>query len=67
MLAYWSKELNVSKKNFGVPYLDARTKGVKTFDSYKGVCVIRCGHVAIQRKLVYIAKHFCNEVSSIVN
>ncbi len=58
--AYWSKELKVPKKNFTKPYLDQRTKGSITYDSYKGVCLVRCGRVAIQRKLVYIARHFCS-------
>lgn len=64
MLDYWSKELNISKDNFNKTYLDKRTAESKTFDSYKGVCLIRCGTVAIQRKLVYIAKNFCTTISS---
>jgi hypothetical protein len=61
---YWAKELNISEDNFNKPYLDQRTKGVTSYDSYKGVCLVRCGRVAIQRKLVYIAKHFCTEISA---
>lgn len=64
MLEFWSKELSVSKQNFRKPYLDKRTEGTQTYDSYKGVCLVRCGTVAIQRKLVYIAKHFCTEISA---
>ncbi|PIY58543.1 MAG: hypothetical protein COY98_01480 [Candidatus Yonathbacteria bacterium CG_4_10_14_0_8_um_filter_43_17] len=64
MLVFWSKELKVSKSNFTKPYLDKRTEGSKTYDYYKGVCLVRCGTVAIQRKLGYVAKHFCNEVSA---
>lgn len=62
MLTFWSNELSISKQNFRKPYLDKRTVGTKTYDFYKGVCLVRCGTVAIQRKLVYIAKHFCTEV-----
>lgn len=61
LLKFWSNELNISKENFRKPYLDKRTEGTSTYDSYKGVCLVRCGSVAIQRKLVYIAKHFCSE------
>ena len=64
MTEFWSKELCVSKQNFNKPYLDKRTAGTLTYDSYKGVCLVRCGSVAIQRKLVYIAKHFCTESSA---
>ncbi len=60
MLTYWSQLLGIPKANFTKPYLDQRTKGSPTYDSYKGVCLVRCGRVAIQRKLVYIAKHFCS-------
>lgn len=64
MIIFWSKQLHVSKENFTKPYLDKRTKGTVTYNSYKGVCLVRCGKVAIQRKLVYIAKHFCTELSA---
>ncbi len=64
MIEFWSKELRVSRDNFTKPYLDKRTEGKMTYDSYKGVCLIRCGQVAIQRKLVYIAKHFCTEIAT---
>ncbi len=66
MIAYWSKELKVPSKNFTKPYLDKRTEGTKTHDSYKGVCMVRCGRVAIQRKLVYIANRFCTQVTESV-
>lgn len=65
MIKFWSAQLTVSRTNFTKPYFDMRTKGKKTYDSYKGVCLVRCGQVAIQRKLVYIARHFCNEMSAL--
>ncbi len=64
MLTFWSVELNVPKERFNKTYHDMRTKGTETYHSYKGVCIIRCGTVAIQRKLVYIAKNFCTEIST---
>jgi hypothetical protein len=64
MLDFWSKELNIPRSNFNKTYRDKRTKGSVTYDSYKGVCLVRCGTVAIQRKLVYIAKRFCSTVSA---
>lgn len=64
MLIFWSNELQVPKETFTKPYLDKRTNGTVTYSTYKGVCLVRCGRVAIQRKLVYIAKHFCTKVSA---
>jgi len=62
MITYWSKKLGVPKDNFYKPHHDKRTAGTSTYATYKGVCLVRCGRVAIQRKLVYIARHYCNDV-----
>lgn len=64
MIKFWSNELNIAEENFTRPYLDKRTAGKRTYTSYKGVCLVRCGNVAIQRKLVYIAKHFCGHIAA---
>lgn len=62
MKKFWSKTLDVPIKNFGKASIDYRTKGTITYPHYKGVCVIRCGNVAIQRKLVYFSEMFCKKV-----
>jgi len=59
---FWSKALRIPINNFGYVNLDKRTIGSKTYPSYKGVCYIRCGNVAIQRKLVYLRELFCRKV-----
>lgn len=64
MKKWWAAKLRLSLKNFTYVYFDKRTKGTKTFDHYKGVCLVRCGNVAIQRKLVNIGKEFCNRVTN---
>lgn len=64
MKKYWSKALGVPLSNFGASVIDFRTKGTKTYPHYKGVCVVRCSRVAIQRKLLYIARGFCEGVSN---
>ncbi len=56
---FWSETLNIPIENFGKPSIDKRTVGRPTYSHYKGVCVVRCSRVAIQRKLVYIASMFC--------
>lgn len=59
---YWSKELNVPLDRFRKISVDKRTFKTKTYPHYKGVCLINCGNVAIQRKLVYIGRKFCENV-----
>ena len=59
---YWSKTLGIPFINFGAAVTDIRTKGTATYPHYKGVCVVRCSRVAIQRKLLYIAKGFCEQI-----
>jgi len=59
---YWSKELGVPIKNFTKTSLDIRTLGRPTYSHYKGVCMVRCGNIAIQRKLVYLSRVFCEKV-----
>lgn len=62
MREYWSRELNLPIMNFSKASLDKRTKGRPTYPYYKGVCIVRCGNVAIQRKLVYLSRVFCEKV-----
>lgn len=63
MKKYWSEELGVSMDSFKGVSLDKRTIKTKTYAHYKGVCVVSCGNVAIQRKLVYISRKFCEEMT----
>ena len=59
---YWSKELNIPIKNFKSVSIDMRTAGRPTYKTYKGVCIIRGGSVAIQRKLLYLSKKFSEKI-----
>jgi len=59
---FWAKELKLPLNNFKQVTIDKRTIGSKTFHYYKGVCALRCGNVAIQRKLLYLANFFCKEI-----
>lgn len=58
---YWSKTLRIPVKNFRRPSIDKRTEGKATYPDYKGVCIVNCSRIAIQRKLVYIASTFCDQ------
>jgi len=60
---FWSEELNVPIERFKYVAVDKRTIGRPTYPDYKGVCLINCGNVAIQRKLVYIGRKFCDNVT----
>lgn len=62
MKRWWSKELGIPPASFTSPSIDKRTIGSTTYPTYKGVCIVRCGSVAIQRKLMYISKIFCQKV-----
>ncbi|MFH1769895.1 MAG: hypothetical protein ABH833_04535 [Parcubacteria group bacterium] len=61
---YWSKKLKLPLKNFKNPIADKRTLGSKTYPYYKGVCNVRCGAVAIQRKLVYLSRIYCEKIAN---
>jgi hypothetical protein len=61
---YWSNVLGIPVSNFGKASIDKRTHGTKTYDSYKGVCVVRCGNIAIQRKLIYLSKIYCESINT---
>lgn len=65
MKTYWSQTLGVPIENFRYTAHDQRTAGRKTYDHYKGVCVIYCGSIAIQRKLIYLYTLFCDKVSEL--
>lgn len=62
MKRYWARKLRVPLKNFTTVSFDSRTKGSKTYQYYKGVCVLRCGNAAIQRKLLFLAEEFCKKI-----
>jgi hypothetical protein len=62
LIKYWSKELEIPIENFRKTSFDQRTSGSKSYDSYNGVCVVRCGNLAIQRKLVYLSRIYCEKV-----
>jgi len=62
MRNYWSRTLGIPIENFKSTSIDYRTKGTVTYPHYKGVCVLRCGNIAIQRKLVYFSEIFCKKI-----
>lgn len=59
---YWSRELKIPYKYFSTTK-DKRIVKSKTYPNYKGVCVVRCGKVAIQRRLVHLGEEFCKIVA----
>jgi len=61
---FWSKELNLPIENFRQVSFDKRTEGSKTYPHYKGVCSLRCGNVAIQRRLVYLGNLFFDKIAN---
>jgi len=61
LIRYWSKTLSIPQNSFHSTK-DIRTKGSKTYPNYKGVCIVRCGKMAILRKLVFLSEEFCNKI-----
>ena len=55
---YWSQAISMPLNRFLYVARDKRTQGRPTYPSYHGVCIILGGNVAIQRKLVYLARAF---------
>lgn len=60
---YWSNKLSIPLENFKSVSVDKRTIGRKTYDYYKGVCILNYANIAIQRKLVYLSKDYCRLIS----
>jgi len=61
---YWAKTLEIPSKNFRAVSFDKRTLGKATFPSYMGVCVVSYGRVAIQRRLMWISRLFCEKIAT---
>jgi hypothetical protein len=64
---YWAKQLRLPIQNFTSVSSDKRSKGRATYKNYRGVCVVRCGRVDIQRELVYLSRDFCDLLVSKVD
>lgn len=60
--SFWSRTLDVPLTNFTSTSFDERTAGSPSYPEYKGVCLVRCGDIAIQRKLVYLSDVACKEI-----
>jgi len=59
---FWSQTLKLPKNCFKSVSIDNRTLGSKTYPTYKGVCNLRCGSVAIKRKLLYLGEAFLKNI-----
>ncbi|MFA6459253.1 MAG: hypothetical protein WCV79_02570 [Candidatus Paceibacterota bacterium] len=60
---YWSTVLDIPMEQFKKSSYDMRTLGTPSYATYNGVCVVRAGNIAIQRKLLYLGRTFCERVS----
>ncbi len=57
---YWSRTLSIPTKAIRYCAIDKRTMGKKTYKDYKGVCIVTCFDVALQRRLLEISKIYSN-------
>lgn len=62
---YWGRELKLQPEAFRYIAHDRRSLGKTTYDHYNGVCVLYCGSIAIQRKLIFLYTLFCDKVASL--
>lgn len=62
---YWGNELRLPPEAFRNIAHDRGSLGTATNDHYNGVCVLYCGSIAIQRKLIFLYTLFCDKVSSL--
>jgi hypothetical protein len=62
---YWSSALHIPIERFKSVSIDKRTSDRPTYAHYKGVCVLKCGRIAIQRKLIYLYNLFCEQVAAL--
>ncbi len=60
---FWSGALGVPLECFKFVAYDKRSVGKATYEGYNGVCVVSCGNIAIQRKLMYLYNLFCEKVA----
>ena len=60
---FWAKELNLPLSSFTSISIDKRTVGSPTYKTYNGVCILQCGNIAIQRRLIYLSKLFCEKLA----
>lgn len=60
---YWSNQLGIPIENFTY-VIDRRPIKSKTYKEYRGVCVVRCGRIALQRRLIFLSELFCNKIQS---
>lgn len=58
---FWSKITGIPLKRFLYAAQDQRTKGRPTYPGYHGVCILSGGGIAIQRKLMYLARAFAEK------
>lgn len=59
---YWSKELDIPLCNFTSSSIDKRSVKSPTYPTYHGVCVVNCGNIALQRKLIFLSRKFCEKI-----
>lgn len=62
---YWSEQLGLPLTCFKHVAYDKRSAGKPTYDHYKGVCVVACSSIAIQRKLIFLYTLFCKKITQV--
>jgi hypothetical protein len=59
---FWAEKLSIPVEKIGYVSKDKRTRGKPTVNNYPGVCQVRVGSIAIQRRLMALYNVYCSEV-----
>lgn len=59
---FWSRHLEIPLENFTYIFVDKRTVVSKTYPTYMGVCIVRCGNIALKRRIEAISNQFCRKI-----
>ncbi len=59
---YWSSQLGIQPEKIKHIVKDKRTIGRPTYETYKGVCLVELGNIAVQRRLIALYNIYCSEV-----
>jgi len=63
LVNFWSKTLNVPKNQFHKTQIDQRTKNIKSYKNYKGVCAINYFDVNLQRRILEVSNKMIEYVN----
>lgn len=62
---YWSKIIGIDKSRFRKAQFDRRTIGIKTWDTYHGVCSVYFHNAKVEKRLTYLQEFLLNKIMTV--